>query len=285
MGRAVLQAQLFDPLHMLNQKLQKTNQELEQANQHKDLFLASMSHELRTPLNAIIGYTELLRQGIYGPVTEQQVDRLQKVSHNSRRLLNLINDVLDLSKIASGGIGLQPVEISAQELIEQVTDSLASLAKTKGLSLVYDIEPEITLRADPQRLNQVLVNLIGNAIKFTDEGSISITARRENSSLHITIKDTGIGIPADSFSELFQEFYQVDSGSTRKYEGTGLGLAISKRIVEMHAGKIMDRAAVSISVCRSRDSGTAAPGDHSPGFLMTFERAFVTTFIEKLHQE
>ena len=238
MGRAVLQAQLFDPLHMLNQKLQKTNQELEQANQHKDLFLASMSHELRTPLNAIIGYTELLRQGIYGPVTEQQVDRLQKVSHNSRRLLNLINDVLDLSKIASGGIGLQPVEISAQELIEQVTDSLASLAKTKGLSLVYDIEPEITLRADPQRLNQVLVNLIGNAIKFTDEGSISITARRENSSLHITIKDTGIGIPADSFSELFQEFYQVDSGSTRKYEGTGLGLAISKRIVEMHGGKI-----------------------------------------------
>jgi len=239
LGRAVLQDQLFNPLHQLNQELQKTNAALELANHHKDRFLANMSHELRTPLNAIIGYTDLVKNGVYGEVNDKQHDRLEKVGQNSRRLLRLINDVLDLSKIAAGQIKLEVAPLQGSALLDQIAESLAPLASEKGLALtVATAEENITLMADAARLQQVLINLVGNAIKFTENGGVLLTLRRENGWVQFAVQDTGIGIPPEAQTSIFEEFQQVDNSFTRRYDGTGLGLAIAKKIVEMHGGTI-----------------------------------------------
>jgi len=240
-ARAILQENLFNPLAELNRELAEANQELEQANRLKAQFLANMSHELRTPLNSINGYVELLLKEYYGPLTDEQRDRLNRVMRNGQNLLALINDVLDLSKIEAGRIELDLLPIRLPAVFEAVLDKIEPMAAGKGLDLHQKVAPDLPpLTADEARLRQILVNLLDNAVKFTEAGSISISANAdpEGQQILIAVTDTGMGIPKDSFDDIFDEFQQVDGTSTREYGGTGLGLAISRRLARLHGGDI-----------------------------------------------
>lgn len=210
-----------------------------EASRAKSQFLANMSHELRTPLNSIINYTQLVRDGLYGNLTPKQRDRLERVYRNGRNLLALINDVLDLSKIEAGHFKIVKSQVDTYALVRGVLDLLSPLAEEKGLVLEYEGGDTPFIMADETRIRQVLTNVIGNAIKFTPSGSVSVRTYQSNGSmLCFAIEDTGIGIPEEAKKTIFQEFHQVDSSTTRKFEGTGLGLAISTRIVQMHGGTI-----------------------------------------------
>jgi signal transduction histidine kinase len=198
-----------------------------------------MSHELRTPLNAIIGYTEMMADGLYGDVGEKAQGVLERVQSNGRHLLGLINDVLDLSKIEAGQLVLTQEEYSVADMVATVTAATESLARAKALALTTSIAPGLpTGTGDARRLSQVLLNLVGNAIKFTDQGSVEIRAVQAGDRFELSVVDSGLGIkPADQ-ARIFDEFQQVDDTSTRKKGGTGLGLSISRRIVELHGGRI-----------------------------------------------
>jgi signal transduction histidine kinase len=220
-------------------RLRKKGRELAEASQHKSQFLANMSHELRTPLNAILGYTELILDSVYGDMPEKARNVLDRVQRNGRHLLGLINDVLDLSKIEAGQLTLSLSDYSLNSVIRTVFSAVEPLANQKQIRLKIEVAPELPLgRGDEQRLTQVLLNLVGNAIKFTDLGEVSITGSAANGSFTVAVRDTGPGISTTDQAKLFQEFQQADNSITRKKGGTGLGLAISKRIIEMHGGKI-----------------------------------------------
>ena len=229
---AILNARLF---HEIEQK----SEQLAVASQHKSQFLANMSHELRTPLNAILGYAELMLDGLYGdlpPKTKEVLDRVQK---NGTHLLGLINDVLDLSKIEAGQLVLSLEEYSVKDLVQTVVSATESLASAKQLPLQVEVADNMPLgRGDARRIAQVLLNLVGNAIKFTDAGEVRIVAKAANAMFSVAVADTGPGIPAAEQARIFHEFHQVDSSNTKKKGGTGLGLAIAKRIVELHGGRI-----------------------------------------------
>jgi signal transduction histidine kinase len=198
-----------------------------------------MSHELRTPLNAVLGYAELIQDGIYGEVSAKLQGVLERIQQNGRHLLGLINDVLDLSKIEAGQLTLSPADYSMRELVLDVASATEALAAEKKLALEVDAPPDLPRgRGDERRLTQVLMNLVSNAIKFTDAGSVSIRARLEDGSLQVSVTDTGVGVAPEDQARIFEEFQQVDASSTRKKGGTGLGLAIAKRIVELHGGRI-----------------------------------------------
>jgi signal transduction histidine kinase len=198
-----------------------------------------MSHELRTPLNAILGYTELMADGIYGQLPEKTMGVLKRLESNGRHLLGLINDVLDLSKIEAGQLTLDLTDYSLEDIAQTVRSTLEPLAADKKLTFKVDVSPKLPAgHGDGRRLTQVLINLVGNAIKFTDAGEVVITGGTADGSFHLSVRDTGPGISAADQAKLFQEFQQADNAITRKKGGTGLGLAISKRIVEMHGGKI-----------------------------------------------
>lgn len=240
-GRVILQRQLFDPLARLNRELAAANKDLAEASQMKSQFLANMSHELRTPLNSIIGYTELVLSGLYGDVNDTQKDRLGKVLRNGKSLLNLINDVLDLSKIEAGRMELRIEAIDIKPVTELVTATLQPLAEDKGLNLLIDLPPDLPrVMADSTRLDQILTNLLSNAVKFTKEGSVTISASTlaEEGQVAISVSDTGIGIAQEHLESIFDEFKQADNTTTREYGGTGLGLAISRRLAHMHGGDI-----------------------------------------------
>jgi GAF domain-containing protein len=229
---AIQNARLF---HEIEDK----SRQLEEASQHKSQFLANMSHELRTPLNAILGYTELMADGAYGEPSEKMVSILQRLEANGRHLLGLINDVLDLSKIEAGQLELELSDYSVQDIAQTVRSTLEPLAADKKLAFKVEMARELPAgRGDGRRLTQVLINLVGNAIKFTDAGEVTIKAEANNGSFHVAVRDTGPGISAADQAKLFQEFQQADNAITRKKGGTGLGLAISKRIIEMHGGRI-----------------------------------------------
>ncbi len=238
MARAVLKYQLFDPVHQLNIQLEQANKRLEQADRLKSQFLANMSHELRTPLNSILGYAQLVMGGVYGPVTETQNDRLARVIRNGQSLLGLINDLLDISKIEAGRVVLEPQRVETHELIQTVLTIVEPMAEKKGLKLTYDSANCPAVYVDKDRARQVLVNIVANAVKFTQQGGIRIDTEAEGNFLRFSIADTGIGMPPDALESIFEEFQQVDNSSTREYEGTGLGLTIAKRLVEMHHGRI-----------------------------------------------
>jgi signal transduction histidine kinase len=213
--------------------------ELETASKHKSLFLANMSHELRTPLNAILGYTELILDNIYGDISEKVRDVLSRLEKSGRNLLALINDVLDLSKIEAGQFTLSLSDYSMQDIVQTVFTGVESLAAEKRLALKATTAQDLPLgHGDERRLNQVLLNLVGNAIKFTEAGEVNIEAKVFNTAFLVAVSDTGPGIPLSDQAKIFEEFQQVDSTSTRKKGGTGLGLSISKCIVEMHGGRI-----------------------------------------------
>jgi signal transduction histidine kinase len=229
---AIENVRLFD-------EIQDKSRQLEEASKHKSQFLANMSHELRTPLNAILGYTELMADGAYGEPSEKMSAVLKRLESNGRHLLGLINDVLDLSKIEAGQLVLDLNDYSLQGVTQTVYSVVEPLAADKKLAFKVEVTSDLPRgRGDERRLTQVLLNLVGNAIKFTDSGKVSIDVGVADGSFKVAVCDTGPGISAADQAKLFQEFQQADNSITRKKGGTGLGLAISKRIIEMHGGRI-----------------------------------------------
>ncbi len=306
MGRAMLRAQFLAPLadakrqlRVVNQDLrqaiielsserehgQKLRDEVRQATSYKAEFLANMSHELRTPLNSIVGYSELLLQGLYGPLTERQADRVGKIHRNGYTLLALINDILDLSKIEAGRLDLSPSAVDLPALVQEIADVYRPEAEAKGLALTVDaVNPLPVLLADATRIRQVLTNLLSNAVKFTKEGGVTlrvhaarvVNGRSEALALPIigwlsdgnwvvfSVTDTGIGIAPEDQAAIFDEFSQIDSSASQEFQGTGLGLAITKKLVELHDGRIWLKSALNqgstFFVALPADAGGQLPG-------------------------
>jgi signal transduction histidine kinase len=223
----------------LLKEIQDKSRQLAEASQHKSQFLANMSHELRTPLNAILGYTELILDDIYGDIPERMRKVQQRIESNGRHLLGLINDVLDLSKIEAGQLTLALGDYSLADVVRTVFSAVEPLAAEKRLAFKVELAADLPGgHGDERRLTQVLLNLVGNAIKFTDSGEVAIAAASEDGSFRVSVRDTGPGISRSDQAKLFQEFQQADNSITKKKGGTGLGLAISRRIIEMHGGRI-----------------------------------------------
>ena len=215
--------------------------QLRELDRLKSSFLASMSHELRTPLNSILGFADVMLEGLDGELTPNMNNDLGLIRKNGQHLLNLINDVLDMAKIESGSMNLHPEKFTVHEILDEVTSITSTLASEKNIALFIteDSDQEVEIYADRTRMRQVMINLVNNSIKFTEQGKISIHAERfESDKVLIIVKDTGIGIPPNKLESIFQEFIQVDNTSTRKVGGTGLGLPISRRLVEMHGGRL-----------------------------------------------
>ncbi len=214
---------------------------LHEASRLKSEFLANMSHELRTPLNGIIGFGQVLLDGRPGPLTPKQREFLGDIVDNGRHLLQLINDVLDLSKVEAGRMELFPEEFSAHKVIEDVCAVLVEMANRKNIVIQRSVHPAVdSLFLDQQKFKQILFNLLSNAVKFTNEGgSVEVLATAHGDTrLSLQVKDTGIGIKSEDFSKLFVEFQQLDSGPARQHQGTGLGLALTRKIVEFQQGTI-----------------------------------------------
>ena len=235
---AVENARLF-------QEIQEKGQQLELASKHKSQFLANMSHELRTPMNAVLGYTDLILDDIFGDVPARIRETLERVKTNGQHLLSLINDVLDLSKMEAGQLTLSLGDYAMGEVVHAVVSAVESLAAGKKLAFKAIVPADLPSgRGDERRLTQVLLNLAGNAIKFTDTGEISIEARVAAGAFLVSVSDTGPGISEADQQRIFEEFHQADSSSTRKKGGTGLGLSISRRIVELHGGRLWVESAL-----------------------------------------
>jgi signal transduction histidine kinase len=230
---------LYENQRAAAQELQMLNARLTEASKAKSEFLANMSHELRTPMNAILGFIEMLLDDIYGEIPPHLREPLIDVQANGKHLLNLINDVLDLSKIEAGRMELVLGEYSVQDVVETVRTSLQSLALEKGLEFVAAAEDDIPLAfGDGRRITQCLMNLVGNALKFCKRGRVAVWVERQGNDLLYHVSDTGIGIPKEELKNIFTEFQQVDTAITREFSGTGLGLNITKKFVEMHGGRI-----------------------------------------------
>ena len=219
--------------------LEEQSRALAIASAHKSQFLANMSHELRTPLNAILGYTELILDEIYGEVPQKIGDVLERVQFSGQHLLGLINDVLDIAKMESGQWTLLLTDYAMVDVVQRVVTAMEVMATAKGLALTVTMPDEVPLgKGDAQRLVQVLMNLVGNAIKFTDTGGVQIQVTVRDGAFLVAVSDTGPGIAAADQQKIFEQFQQTDSASIRAKGGTGLGLAIVKRIVEMHGGHV-----------------------------------------------
>ena len=228
-----------EALEQAMRRAEEARQAMEAANLAKSRFLANMSHELRTPLNAIIGYTELILDATYGEVPERVRGTLSRVERSGGMLLALINEVLDLSKIEAGQLKLDVAGFALADTINAAITSLESLAREKGLKLHAQRRAGLPQAiGDERRIMQVLVNLVGNAIKFTDAGEVEVEAKLDRRRFVVTVRDTGPGIAPEFRDRIFHEFQQADTSTTRPKEGAGLGLAISKRIVEMHGGTL-----------------------------------------------
>ncbi|MCR4290091.1 MAG: ammonium transporter [Candidatus Scalindua sp.] len=221
-------------------ELQKANIALEKANNLKSEFLATMSHELRTPLNAIIGFAEVLKDEIIGTVTDEQKEYLDDIHKSGQHLLNMINSILDLSKIEAGKLELQYEEFSIEDAINEVLHTVMGFANKKSIRIDTRIKKDIPpLLADKVKFKQIMFNLLSNAVKFTPEkGNIAITATNTTHSIQFGVSDTGIGINPEDTTIIFDAFRQVDSSLARNYEGVGLGLTVTKRLVELHGGRI-----------------------------------------------
>ncbi|MBL8062178.1 MAG: PAS domain-containing protein [Anaerolineales bacterium] len=215
--------------------------QLRELDRLKSSFLANMSHELRTPLNSILGFADVMLEGLDGPLTDYMNNDLRLIQKNGQHLLHLINDVLDMAKIESGRMNLHPELFSVHEIMEEVTSITSTLASDKNLALYIepDSDREVQINADRTRLRQVMINLVNNALKFTEKGHVAIhVTKTDEENILICVRDTGLGIPPEQLDDIFNEFTQVDTSTTRKAGGTGLGLPISRRLVEMHGGEL-----------------------------------------------
>ena len=221
-------------------EIQDKSQQLELANRHKSEFLANMSHELRTPLNAIIGFSEVLRERLFGELNEKQDDYLKDIFDSGKHLLGLINDILDLSKVEAGRMELEPSTFELADAVSNAITLVRERAQRHGIALGQQIDPGLAeITADERKFKQILLNLLSNAVKFTpDGGRIDVTARREANDIVVAVHDTGIGIAPEDQAAVFEEFRQVGRSYTNKQEGTGLGLALTRRFVELHGGRI-----------------------------------------------
>jgi len=228
-------------LEAANKALEKSKCLAECANRAKSDFLANMSHELRTPLNAVIGFSEgLLERADIHPLNEHQKDRLGKIKASGEHLLHLINGVLDIAKAESGKIDLQISTFNIEPVAREVGDMAEALAKDKPAArFILDLEEHLPpITSDRDKIRQILVNLLDNGIKFTEQGSVTLRVRRNNDSLLLSVEDTGVGISAEHLEHLFEPFYQVEQKTNRALKGTGLGLAISKKFAELLGGTL-----------------------------------------------
>jgi len=231
--------QLYEDQRRAAHQLRALNAQLEQASRAKSNFLASMSHELRTPMNAILGFTEMIRDGLYGEVPPEIQEPVSDIHTCGKQLLSLINNVLDLSKIEAGHMELAVGEYVVEDVVNTVKLSLRSLAATKGLDLVTTVPGDLPLcLGDGKRITQCLMNLTGNALKFTREGRVEIRVEAQGDALLFAVSDTGIGISPDQIGSIFEEFRQADATVSRDFGGTGLGLSITRKLVELHGGRI-----------------------------------------------
>ncbi|HUA01833.1 MAG TPA: response regulator [Candidatus Aquilonibacter sp.] len=221
-----------------SQSVVRANEELERASKFKDQFLSTMSHELRTPLNAVLGFSDLLRDDRYGPLTDRQRRYINHIHSGGSHLLKLINDILDLSKIEAGRLQLAIEDVRLLPSFAEAIDTLRPLADKKSQTVIPRVDSDITVRADGTRLRQILTNLIGNAIKFTPEGGkIELVATRRGDAARIDVRDSGPGIPPEEQKRIFDAFYRLKQGE-KAAEGTGLGLAITQRLVQLHGGEL-----------------------------------------------
>jgi signal transduction histidine kinase len=255
----------------LNEELQKRAAELQELDRLKSGFLANMSHELRTPLNSIIGFADVMLMELDGPLTPHMNNDLKLIQKNGQHLLHLINDVLDMAKIESGRMNLNPEKFKLHDVLDEVNSITSTLASERNISLFIeeDSDQEVEIYADNTRLRQVMINLVNNSIKFTEKGKIAIRAiKQDSATVLITVKDTGIGIPPEKLEDVFQEFTQVDTSTTRKAGGTGLGLPISRRLIQMHGGRLWAES-------------TGIPGEGTTFFVELPIEARITEVIER----
>jgi signal transduction histidine kinase len=220
-------------------EIEERGSQLEIASRHKSQFLANMSHELRTPLNAIIGFTRLVLRKTEAQIPALQAENLNKVLTSAKHLLDLINDILDLSKIEAGQLEISMETFKLDDLIHTAASTMEPMLKEGQVRLIREIEPEIPLlHTDRQKVRQIVLNLLSNAVKFTERGEVKISAWRKNDSLRLAVSDTGIGMEKEALNHIFEEFRQADMSTTRKYGGTGLGLAIARKLVDLLNGDI-----------------------------------------------
>jgi len=245
---------LEEKIRARTRDLKEALQQAREADRIKSSFLATMSHELRTPLNSIIGFTGILRQELPGPLNPEQKKQLGLVQHSSQHLLELINDVLDLSKIEAGQLTVRKEPFSLPGLLSSLHQTLEPSARAKGLEFKFSLPPgPLILESDERRVRQILLNLLNNAIKFTRKGAVNLTVAQEGEVLQISVEDTGPGIQEDDLESIFQPFSQAESGLTRHHEGTGLGLTISLRLVELLDGSLDVESRIGVgSVFRVR---------------------------------